>query len=160
LTYLQRRIADLGLTNIKMTGAMPYREAMNHVAAMDVCLLPFTHDPVSDASCPLKLFEYAALRKPLVSTSTREVKRIGAGWVTFADDAPTLAAAIESFIADRRVADRAGETGRAMVESFYNWPNLAKQFEEFLVRGAASDLDPAMAQRPIREALNSTFETT
>ena len=43
LKHLQERIADLGLTNIKLTGAMPYREAMNHMAAMDVCLLPFTH---------------------------------------------------------------------------------------------------------------------
>jgi glycosyltransferase involved in cell wall biosynthesis len=116
LKHLRERIAELGLTNIKLTGAMPYREAMNHMAAMDVCLLPFTPGAVSDGSCPLKLFEYAGLRKPVVSTSAREVKRIGHGWVSFADDAPEFAAAIESFIADRRLADAVGAAGRAMVE--------------------------------------------
>ncbi|MCI0390014.1 MAG: glycosyltransferase family 4 protein [Acidobacteria bacterium] len=141
LKQLRERIADLGLTNIKLTGAMPYREAMNHMAAMDVCLLPFTPGAVSDGSCPLKLFEYAALRKPVVSTSAREVKRIGAGWVSFADDAQAFAATIESFIADRRRADAVGAAGRAMVERLYNWTNLAKQFEEFLVGGAAHGFD-------------------
>jgi glycosyltransferase involved in cell wall biosynthesis len=165
LKYLQERIAGLGLTNIKLTGAMPYREAMNHVAAMDVCLLPFTRDAVSDGSCPLKLFEYAALRKPIVSVSAREVKRIGAGWVAFADDAPSFTAAIESFLADTRAAERAGEMGRAMVESRYNWTSLARQFEDFLVNGAAPGLEPGLdltvtQQQPRLEALESGFEAT
>jgi len=71
LKHLQDRIANLGLANIKLTGAMPYREAMNHVAAMDVCLLPFTHDAVTDGSRPLKLFGSAVLREPGIAGETR-----------------------------------------------------------------------------------------
>src|SRR5262249_15942031 len=77
---------SMKLNNVDLTGAVPYREAMNYVAGMDVCLLPFAHGAVSDGSCPLKLFEYAALRKPIVSTSTGEVMKIGRGWIRFADD--------------------------------------------------------------------------
>ncbi|HKQ73984.1 MAG TPA: glycosyltransferase family 4 protein [Blastocatellia bacterium] len=156
LKRLRERIADLGLTNIKMTGAMPYHDAMNHMAAMDVCLLPFTPGAVSDGSCPLKLFEYAALRKPVVSTSATEVKRIGAGWVSFADDAPSFADAIESFIADRRRADTVGAAGRAVVERSYNWTNLAKQFEEFLLGAAAPGFDLAVepALQPLPENIS------
>ncbi|HKE05720.1 MAG TPA: glycosyltransferase family 4 protein [Blastocatellia bacterium] len=155
LKHLRDRIADLGLTNIKLTGAMPYQEAMNHMAAMDVCLLPFIRGKVSDGSCPLKLFEYAALRKPVVSTSAREVMRIGAGWVSFANDATEFAGAIESFIADRRLADAVGASGRAMVERFYNWTNLAKQFEEFLVGGTSPgfDLTVEPALQPLPEKI-------
>ena len=51
------------------------------MAACDICLLPFRSDAVSHAACPLKLFEYAALGKPIVSTPVREVERI-AGVVT------------------------------------------------------------------------------
>ncbi|MGE0132064.1 MAG: glycosyltransferase family 4 protein [Blastocatellales bacterium] len=160
LKHLQTRIAGLGLTNIKLTGAMPYREAMNHVAAMDACLLPFTRDAVSDGSCPLKLFEYAALRKPIVSVSAREVKRIGAGWVSFADDAPSFAAAIESFLADRRGAERAGDAGRAMVETHYNWTSLARRLADFLVSGAAPELEMTVAQQPRLETLESGLEVT
>jgi len=146
LKRLREEVTDLGLTNVKLTGAMPYREAMNHVAAMDVCLLPFTRGAVSDGSCPLKLFEYAALRKPVVSASALEVKRIGDGWVSFADDPQEFADSIESFIADRRRAETAGAAGREMVECFYNWNNLTKQFEEFLLNGAAPAADFAKDQ--------------
>jgi len=58
-------------------------------------------------------FEYAALRKAGVSASARDVRRIGAGWVSFT-------AAIECFTAGRHAAERAGEVGRAMVETHDN----------------------------------------
>jgi glycosyltransferase involved in cell wall biosynthesis len=133
---------------------------MNYVAGMDVCLLPFAHNPVSNGSCPLKLFEYAALRKPIVSTSTCEVMRIGQEWISFADDVPTFAAAIEAFLTDRRAAERAGETGRAIVKRFYNWNNLARRFEDLLVGGSAPEFERAVTRRVVREPLESGLETT
>jgi glycosyltransferase involved in cell wall biosynthesis len=158
IRYLKEEIARLGLTNVSLTGAVPYQEAMNYVAGMDICLLPFTHDAVSNGSCPLKLFEYAALRKPIISTSTHEVMRIGNGWISFADDVVTFASAIESLLADRRAAERAGEAGRAMVEQFYNWNNLARRFEELMVNGAAPSYEQAVVRRAVLETLESGFE--
>ncbi len=153
LADINRMIAEFELDNVVLTGAKPYREAMSYVAGMDVCLLPFTNDAVSDGSCPLKLFEYAALRKPIVSTPTREVGRIGQDWIAFADDAATFAYAIESFLADRRTASRAGEAGRALVEQLYNWPNLTRQFEELLLKGTVPGFQPASTRRLVLETL-------
>ncbi len=56
------------------------------MAATDICLLPFRLNAVSHAACPLKLFEYAALRKPIVSTPLREVQRIAGEFAFFARD--------------------------------------------------------------------------
>jgi glycosyltransferase involved in cell wall biosynthesis len=159
MTYLKMRIAQFGLTNIILTGAVPYHEAMNYVAGMDVCLLPFAHNAVADGSCPLKLFEYGALRKPIVSTSTREVRRIGDGWISFADDSASFASAIESLLADRQASAQAGEAGRAVVEKFYNWTNLARQFEVMLEKGAVPSIELAVSRRAISETLESGFET-
>ncbi|MGH9844357.1 MAG: glycosyltransferase [Blastocatellia bacterium] len=153
LKWVKDDVAARGLSNVCLTGAVPYREAMDYVAGMDVCLLPFTHDAVSDGSCPLKLFEYAALRKPIVSTTTREVMRIGNGWIEFADDEQDFQAAVESFLADSRAAARAGEAGRTLVEQVYNWPILARRFEELLIKGAAPGLEPAAAQRAVLDTL-------
>jgi len=133
MKYVKERINEIGLTNIYLTGAVPYRDAMNFAAGMDVCLMPFTQSPVSHGSCPLKLFEYATLRKPIVSTSTHEVMRIGRGWIDFADGIKNFADAIESYIENKAMAERAGESGRAMVEKFYNWPNLAHRLEKLLI---------------------------
>lgn len=129
LHEIQQKVERYGLANVRLTGPQPYRAAMSYVAGMDVCLLPFYHSPVSDGSCPLKLFEYAALRKPVVSTSTVEVVRIGAGWVSFADDPDTFAQAV------LRAIDYppSVETGRALVEQSYNWPMLAEKLEKYLI---------------------------
>jgi len=137
---VKQAVEKQGLQNVHLMGAVSYRQAMNYAAAMDVCLLPFTHDPVSDGSCPLKLFEYAALRKPIISTTTREVERIGKGWVEFADDVAGFAEAVEYFLSSPAVAARAGEAGRAIVEEYYNWPALARQFVEYLTLGTVPSL--------------------
>lgn len=129
---VKERIERERLGNIHLTGALPYEQAMDYVAGMDVCLLPFTHDAVSDGSCPLKLFEYAALRRPVVSTRTREVERIGKGWVAFADTAAEMKDAIENFLLDGAAARRSGDAGRALVEEKYNWPRLAERFAAYL----------------------------
>jgi glycosyltransferase involved in cell wall biosynthesis len=159
MKYLKEQIARFGLSNIILTGAVSHQDAMDYVAGMDVCLLPFTHDAVADGSCPLKLFEYAGLRKPIVSTCPREVMRIGAGWISFADDVATFASAIESFLTDQRAAERAGEAGRAMVEQLYNWTNLSRQFEDLLVNGAAPGFEPALARRAVLETVDSRLGT-
>jgi glycosyltransferase involved in cell wall biosynthesis len=132
LPLVRRQVERGGLTNVHLTGPLPYESAMNYAAGMDVCLLPFTRDAVSHGSCPLKLFEYAALRRPVISTRTREVERVGSGWVTFADDPVEMAAAIEFFLADPREAARVGAAGRAAVEQTYNWPRLARRFSDLL----------------------------
>jgi glycosyltransferase involved in cell wall biosynthesis len=152
---IKQLVEELGLTNVVLTGAMPYQEAMNYVAGMDICLLPFTNDAVSDGSCPLKLFEYAALRKPIISTSTREVMRIGQGWIAFADEAQDYVEAIDAYLSNAKLAEHAGETGRALVERTYNWPMLAQQFADLLLSGAVPSYDYSPEQPPVLETINS-----
>ncbi len=158
LTYVKELIAARGLTNIILTGAAPYRDAMNYAAGMDLCLLPFTQSAVSHGSCPLKIFEYAALRKPIISTTTREVMRIGADWIAFADGAERFADAIEFFLANGNAAEQAGEAGRAKVEEVYNWHRLARQFENLLISGGVPSLELAKARRAVLETAESKFK--
>ena len=132
LAELRSLVEQRQLRNVVLTGPKAYQEAMRLVVRMDVCLLPFEQTPVSDGSCPLKLFEYAALRRPVVSTTTTEVHRIGAGWVWFADSAADFAAVIAEALADPREVARRVDAGRALVESTYNWPHLAARFEKYL----------------------------
>ncbi|MCG3144292.1 MAG: hypothetical protein HONDAALG_01711 [Gammaproteobacteria bacterium] len=71
-----------------------------------------------------------------------------------------FAAVIESLITDRRAAERAGEAGRAMVETYYNWMNLARRLEDFLVSGAAPEMELAVTQQARLETLESGLEAT
>lgn len=135
---LQRRIRELQLRNVRLTGPQPYSLAMRAVQRMDVCLLPFTHSAVSDGSCPLKLFEYAALRRPIVSTTTTEVARLGEGWVFFADRPEEVAATLQRILTDPTTTTNAVARGREQVETAYQWPLLAERFEAYLLEEGLS----------------------
>ena len=134
LAELQRRIQELQLRNVRLTGPQPYSLAMQAVRRMDVCLLPFTHSAVSDGSCPLKLFEYAALQRPVVSTTTTEVGRLGDGWVFFADEPDDVAATLQRVLTDRATTSRAVARGRELVETTYQWPLLTERLEAYLLQ--------------------------
>ena len=60
------------------------------MSAMDVCLVAKTVLPVTDRMLPLKLLEYMACEKPVISTSLRGVIDAVGNRVLYADDAATL----------------------------------------------------------------------
>lgn len=63
------------LTNVYFLGGKPYSEVPKYLHASDVLLLPRTMDPYSLACDPLKLYEYLATGKPVVSTTHPSIKR-------------------------------------------------------------------------------------
>ena len=56
------------LPNVHLLGPRRPEEVPGYIHAMDVCLIPFRRNAVTDASLPLKTFEYLAAGKPVVAT--------------------------------------------------------------------------------------------
>jgi len=81
------------LPNVYFLGRQPFAAVPGFVKSMQICLLPYTDSEYTRYRSPLKLYEYLAAGKPVVSTSHPEVAEF-AEWVTIADDATTFAAAI------------------------------------------------------------------
>jgi len=57
-----------GLPNLRRRGPVPYSRVPATLAAFDVCLIPFRRDRIAEYADPLKVYEYCALGKPVVST--------------------------------------------------------------------------------------------
>jgi len=56
--------------NVYLLGNKPYQDLPRYLKAFDVCLIPFREDDLFSLSCsPLKLYEYLATGKPIVSTN-------------------------------------------------------------------------------------------
>ncbi len=56
--------------NVYLLGNKPYAQLPNYLKAFDVCLIPFREDDQFSLSCsPLKLYEYLATGKPIISTN-------------------------------------------------------------------------------------------
>ncbi|GAI11428.1 unnamed protein product, partial [marine sediment metagenome] len=51
-----------------LTGKKPYQEIPSFIAASDICLLPAYNNEVMRHIVPIKLYEYMAMGKPVIST--------------------------------------------------------------------------------------------
>ncbi|MEL6431893.1 MAG: glycosyltransferase [Planctomycetota bacterium] len=101
-----------GAPNVHLTGRVPYEEVMRTMAAMDVLLMPWHRSEWIEACNPIKLKEYLATGRPIVSTEFPELASYE-GLVDVANDAEGFARAVRTAIAEPDSARL--ERGRARV---------------------------------------------
>ena len=65
------------LSNVYFLGQKQYIELPHYLRCFDVCILPFKLNKIALASDPIKVYEYLAAGKPVVSTDIPRVRRFG-----------------------------------------------------------------------------------
>jgi len=83
--------------NVIFIGHVPYNEIPEFIAMMDVCIIPFKLDSVSKNSLPLKLFEYMACGKPVISSRLPNIEQLANDAVIYADNEREIENAIMIF---------------------------------------------------------------
>ena len=63
------------LSNVHFLGKRDYKVLKNYANKFDVCTVPFIINDITRATSPLKIFEYMALNKPIVTTAMDECKK-------------------------------------------------------------------------------------
>ena len=61
------------LTNIHLLGEQPYQALPAYLHAFDACLIPFKLNPLTEATNPVKFYEYLSAGKPVVATPLPEL---------------------------------------------------------------------------------------
>jgi GT2 family glycosyltransferase/glycosyltransferase involved in cell wall biosynthesis len=61
------------LANVKLLGEIPYADLPQFLHAFDVAIIPFKQMPLTQATNPVKLFEYLSAGKPTVATDLSEL---------------------------------------------------------------------------------------
>ena len=87
------------LPNVSLLGQRPYETVPAYMAACDVLIMPWTRSPWIDACNPVKLKEYLAVGRPIVSTRFAELRHYD-GVVRVAADADAFAGAIREALLD------------------------------------------------------------
>lgn len=59
-------------SNISYIGMIDYKDLISYSRCFDVCIVPFVKNDITDSTSPLKIFEYMALEKPIVTTDINE----------------------------------------------------------------------------------------
>ena len=63
------------IKNIHIINSVPYEKLPTYAQWFDVCTIPFILNEITESTSPVKLFEYMALGKPIVTTAMPECKK-------------------------------------------------------------------------------------
>lgn len=110
--------------NVVLTGRYDHHELPRLLARARVALVPYRQNEFTDTLVPVKLVEYLAAGRPVVSTPMRAAEGF-ADVVTFADTPAAFAEAV------RYAADDSEEARRARVERVrsYSWEQRIDEME-------------------------------
>ncbi len=64
-----------GLENVHLLGEIPYAELPAYLHAFDAATIPFKKIPLTDATNPVKMFEYFSAGKPVVAADLDELRQ-------------------------------------------------------------------------------------
>jgi glycosyltransferase involved in cell wall biosynthesis len=114
------------------TGMVPYSQVPKYISAMDVCIIPFKYGSISENAIPLKLFEYMACEKPIISTRLRGISEVAGDRVLYASNREEWKNKINELYNDEELRKTMGARGRRFVEQNYKWSNMTKKMEKTL----------------------------
>jgi glycosyltransferase involved in cell wall biosynthesis len=141
---IKKLVENYGLQELFIfAGKVPYEVMPHLIASADIAVAPFNpaKDPLTRKYgffySPLKLFEYMACEKPVISTSVGNICKIiehgKTGLLVPPANPEALADAIELLIKDRELASKLGMRARQEVIEKYSWKGVAnKIFTEML----------------------------
>lgn len=124
------------LDRVIFTGTTPYAQGPMDISCMDVCLICRKPTQDSQNSLPLKLFEYMACEKPVISTPLTGVKEAVGDRVLYASSADELKQRILELYHNAELRKTLGREGREFVEQNYSWEKICRRFEEVLTEAA------------------------
>ena len=124
LEAMRRLAADLGLGDtVEFTGWVEHDTVGRVLSTSDVCLAPDPKNPLNDVSSMIKISEYMAMSRPIVSYDLQE-SRVGAGDAAVyaaANDVDDFAARIDALLDDPACRRAMGAAGRARAEGVLAW---------------------------------------
>jgi glycosyltransferase involved in cell wall biosynthesis len=116
-----------------LTGKRPYQEMPAFIAAADACILPaYPWEPIMQDIVPIKMYEYMAMGKPVISTRLPGVvQEFGQGNGVIYVNGPeeVIEEAIE--LVGNGSLSELGSRARSFVER-YSWDTITDEFEGIL----------------------------
>jgi glycosyltransferase involved in cell wall biosynthesis len=135
-------------------GEVDYAEVPQYIAAMDVCLIPFKSNDISAGAVPLKLFEYMACGKPVLSTRMQGVEGVAHDIVQYCSSVEDYAQTITALHEDEKLRKQMGHDGKKLISAKYDWEVISKTLESTLARAATAGVNSSQRALPIMGSLS------
>jgi glycosyltransferase involved in cell wall biosynthesis len=139
---LEREARAAGLDRVVFTGRLPKSDMPFVLAASDACLVHLARRPLFRSVMPSKIFEAAAMAKPIVlgveGFAAEIVSDAGAGICIEPENAEQLVEAVLRLASDRELGRRLGRAGSERIAKHYDYSALARSYAE-LLRGVLAE---------------------
>jgi len=122
---VKQQVEERKLKNVVLTGGVPHAEIYKYIDAMDICLNVFKPIRISHSACPIKLFEYLSMKKPVISTRLEELKYIDQDYLLFADTIEELTVQIRNILQTKDLLSSKTEQAYNMVKEKYQWSRIS-----------------------------------
>jgi glycosyltransferase involved in cell wall biosynthesis len=125
----------------RFVGSINYSEVPAYINACDLMAAPYNPNAnplrrTYGIGSPLKLFEYMACEKPIISTKVDPIQQIPSvsetGVLVEPGEPEELAERIIELISDSEMAKRMGSQGRMLVEKWFSWKPLAEHISALI----------------------------
>ncbi|MFX0022003.1 MAG: glycosyltransferase [Candidatus Hermodarchaeota archaeon] len=120
---------------VYFTGRLPFLKITEYIELADLCLMSFDLNDITREITPVKIMEYMAMKKPVLSNSLPGVVReIGQNnGVIFAKNQVDLIKKIEHLSLNKEKLREIGRDGFKLIEKYYFWPNILRNFKKNLI---------------------------
>ncbi|MFX1303234.1 MAG: glycosyltransferase [Promethearchaeota archaeon] len=132
---LVKYVEEIKADWVVLTGRIPFFEITEYIELADLCLMSFALNNVTREITPVKIMEYMAMKKPVLSNSLPGVIReIGKNsGVIFAKNQGELIKKIESLSYNKESLKEIGQKGFSLIKKSYVWPKILKDFKRILL---------------------------
>jgi glycosyltransferase involved in cell wall biosynthesis len=144
LEDLRKLARDLKLeSHVELTGYISDQELQENLAAADICVDPDPSSPLNDVSTWIKVMEYMAYGKPIVSFDLKETRYSAQDAALFVpcNDELAFAKATAQLMDDAALREKMGRFGRQRVERDLQWSvvsrNLVAAYDSLGLRAPA-----------------------
>ena len=124
--------------NVRVVGPVEYTKLPSYIGAFDVCILPNKVNTHTAGNDPIKLYDYLAAGKPVVSTGTAGVE-IFDGLVSIADTAPQFLQAIERALSTNSPEE---QTRRHRAAEVHSWQAKSRTVADIMLSALAAKAVP------------------
>jgi glycosyltransferase involved in cell wall biosynthesis len=125
LERLVRRVRERGLKSVLFAGWVDHEEVPAYLAAADVALYPYRDSLVNRAKCSIKILEYMAMGKAIVThrvgQNVEYLENGRSGILAEPGSVDEFTDGLEAVLTDRDLAERLGAEAQRRVESRFSW---------------------------------------
>jgi glycosyltransferase involved in cell wall biosynthesis len=126
-----RNADDLGIgEQVHFSGSVRYSDVPKYISVMDACTIPFKKNPVTNNAVPVKLFEYLACGKQVISSDLLGVRETVGDRILYADTSNEISEHVSDMMTSGPAIVNQGN--RSLVCERFSWKHTSQQIENIL----------------------------